>query len=234
MKKLLLIILSLLVLTTAIVFFLFYESTNGKKQSPSVKVSTASSSQRYFESESTSENANKVISEYLNNQKYDNTFHTFHVGAEPLLLSEYLKVSGVKIPYKIADYLDVREWSLYKCASSSDQDLAKPIVLSLTVALQPNYQGDLFSYLVRSFREWESGMLQDLSPVLFPGDSKDTLFLIENFKDSDDLTRLGNLGSKYENKYGMIVYYLQGDEVLIGNSLECLDKAKVFVEYGDG
>lgn len=157
------------------------------------------------------------------------TWTQFFSEGEAVPLQEGLSALGADVNPQLDTLLDQKQWKLFKCPSNTPDDVPG-IVLSMYFKFNPQYVGNLYEDQNTYLKKWEETLFNNVQSILFPNYyyeislSQDSAFYTNADYPFIDLrqakVRLPN------NAIGYIGYIFVGDELLVGNDLECLTQAQ--------
>ncbi len=160
-----------------------------------------------------------------NNKWYDYTTST-----TTLPLKQALSLMKVTVEPRLLTLLDSNEWRLYSCTDTSSESRRKDVVLSMRFALQKNYQGNLYYDQVLSLGMWEASFVKNVSPFLFPKEYYDSVPVQKGMFTADASNAhitLRTVSVEFPDTTRQTIGYIfVGDELLVGNNVECLLRAQ--------
>jgi len=178
----------------------------------------------------TSEIMEARFSEFLTEEKSVNAWTEFTHNGQTVSAQEGLSALGTTVEPSINTLLDQHQWQLYKCEDTISSTGAPSLVISLTFALNPNYPSNLYKDQLDYLATWEQTLLTDVRTVLFPkAYFSITPSQISVFRNNPKHSFVGLRETNVSfsgGETGYIGYIFVGDELLIGNNLECLVEAQ--------
>lgn len=154
------------------------------------------------------------------------SFTTISSGGRPISLDRFLGAMGAEINPELNALLDQGMWQLYRCPFG-EEDTVEKIVLSTRMKLMPEYDGNLFTDKVRYLQVWERSIVNDIAPIIFPEKNEATLatpFEVNRMYPQIDLRQ--SIVTFSDGTDAVIGYIYVGDEILVGNDVECLREAQ--------
>ncbi len=169
---------------------------------------------------------------FLNSNDSLNRWTTFTDAAGTVPLSLFLTALDARINQPVMELLDQQLWQLYRCPFA-EQNMTKgsDIVFSLRFSVRPpEEQATLPLRRERGLSTWESTMVRDLAPILFPISYYSSLpVTTQVFVNVPEISVVSVREIPVmwpDGRSTVFSYVLAGDELLIGTNRECLLRAQ--------
>ena len=140
----------------------------------------------------------------------------------PITLAAVSSSIGITIPRTLSNLIEDKEYDIFYCSSGGGKK-DYGFVLYAKSAVGRSLDEKDYNEIAKQVRQWESSMLRDLHPLLFPGIFSSKANLDQELLFRDGKARFAEVQMPDGTK-NSINYKQLGDPVVIASTLDCLEK----------